>query len=250
MRHPSSVCSTSAPIAFRFFVTALSRSDSFTRNSPASRTSKPAMYGAMAASTGNSSISSAVCAPAITTGLAAPASQGNGAQQLAVLLFHAHHRDAAAHRGQHVEQSRASGIQQHAVDHQVRLGKDRGGAQEKRSRRTVSRNVGFERMQRLTALDGHRASHPVDFGAEGAQRKLSVIARADWFRYRRMALSEQSGKQQRRLDLSAGDRNEILDAMQAGTGDAQRRTATFAGMNLGAHPGQGLDDPAHRPTRE
>ena len=213
MRHPSSVCSTSAPIAFRFFVTALSRSDSFTRNSPASRTSKPAMYGAIAASTGNSSISSAVCAPAITTGFGHARGQGDGAQQFTMLLFHAHHRDAAAHRGQHIEQSRASGIQQHAVDHQVRLGKDRGGAQEKRSRRTVSRNVGFERMQRLTALDGHRASHtgrPLRRRRAGQALRDRVCGLVPSPRY---GLQRAILQRERRLDLGAGDRNQVFDAM-------------------------------------
>src|SRR5208282_2517939 len=70
IRIPSGSSSTSAPIFRRLAATAAMRSDSFTRNSLASRTSRPlSVYGATAASTGISSISAAVSAPAIAAPL-------------------------------------------------------------------------------------------------------------------------------------------------------------------------------------
>src|SRR5664280_1153833 len=105
-------------------------------------------------------------------------------------------------------------------------------------------------MQRLAAFDRHRVSQPVNYCAEGAQRELSMIACADRLRYRCMAFGQQSGEQQRSLDLGTGDWNQILDTVQPGAGNAQRRAAAFGRMNLGAHPGQGLNDSAHRPARE
>src|ERR1039458_8138978 len=77
-----------------------------------------------------------------------------------------------------------------------------------------------------------------------------MIACADRLRYRRMAFGEQSGEQQRGLDLRAGDWDQILDTVQPGAGDAQRGAAAFGRLNLRAHPGQGLNDSAHGPARE
>src|ERR1035441_6363544 len=77
-----------------------------------------------------------------------------------------------------------------------------------------------------------------------------MIACADRLRYRRMAFGEQSGEPQRSLDLGAGDWDQILDTVQPGAGNTQRRTTAFGRMNLGAHPGQGLNDSAHGPARE
>ena len=67
---PSSNSPTSAPMLRRFRTTSAIRSDSFTRSSPASRIVTPvAVYGATAASTGNSSINCADREPRISAPL-------------------------------------------------------------------------------------------------------------------------------------------------------------------------------------
>src|SRR5689334_17770943 len=74
-RSPSSRSSHSAPIARRFFATRAILSDSFTRNSFASRISMPSrVYGPMAASTGSSSIRATDCAPSIVMPVSLPCS--------------------------------------------------------------------------------------------------------------------------------------------------------------------------------
>ena len=87
-------------------------------------------------------------------------------------------------------------------------------------------------MQGLTTFNRHRASQPVNFRPESAEREFSMIASAHGLRYRGMSLGQQSGKQQRGLDLGAGYGHQILDAVQPGARYAQRRAAVFTRMNL------------------
>ena len=79
---PSSNSVSSAPIAFKFLATNAIRSDSFTRNSFASRIVIPSrVYGAIAASTGSSSIICADSAPRSQSPSVHPEQRSPGSSQ-------------------------------------------------------------------------------------------------------------------------------------------------------------------------
>src|SRR6478735_8177009 len=63
----------------------------------------------------------------------------------------------------------------------------------------------------------------------------------------RPPLSKETGKQERRLNLRAGDRRNILDTMQSGPCNRQRsQFSTPAASDDRSHFAQRLDDPPHR----
>ena len=78
----------------------------------------------------------------------------------------------------------------------------------------------------------------------------SLVAADAGFRDERRALGIQPGEQQRRLQLRAGDRQRVTDAVQWFAVNRKRRRATFAGCNLRAHQRQRFGHTAHRPLHQ
>ena len=81
-------------------------------------------------------------------------------------------------------------------------------------------------LQRLTALQGDRPAVALildqNFGAEGPQHPLGVVAALFRLGHGRHALGVQPRQQDGRLDLGRGHRLHIIDARQRAPGQGHR----------------------------
>src|SRR5580658_9728341 len=111
------------------------RSDSFTRNSFASRISTPrSVYGAIAASTGISSINAAV-------------------SELAMEFFQLSDGNAQPHLHEDIEQARPRRIHQQISDGQLRARKERRGTKKERGTGQIAGHSRFNSPQTLSAAN-------------------------------------------------------------------------------------------------
>ena len=170
----------------RFVATDAMRSDSLTRSSLASRTSIPwRVNGAIAASTGISSISAAESAPAMVAPFRGFHRALRRPDQFAVNFFELGDGNTQAHLHQDVEQAGARGIHQKMSGmRNCELG-NRAAAHRKKA--ALERSPGMcasMAMSALAAADAAAAighTFALHLRSEGAQRDFAMIASADGF---------------------------------------------------------------------
>ena len=104
-------------------------------------------------------------------------------------------------------------------------------------------------MEPLAAVDGDPQALDVHTCAERYQGALRMIARGRRFGHRRPALGLEPGQDDGALDLGARRRRRVVDRLQVGTGDGQRRPAVRR-LDARPHAGQRVDHPRHRPLAQ
>ena len=93
----------------------------------------------------------------------------------------------------------------------------------------------------------HRRQGPqlrdLDLGAGRGQQALGVVASRSGLDHPGLPLGEQAGDQHARLDLGAGHRKLVGDAVERRAVDAKRRQAAVAALHRGPHHPQRLGNP-------
>ena len=93
------------------------------------------------------------------------------------------------------------------------------------------------------------AGADIDVGVAQPQQLLGVLPGRHGLADGGLPLGRQAGEQHRPLDLGAGDRQPVVDPLQAAAPDGQRReAATLASIDAGAHLAQRLRHPVHGPA--
>jgi hypothetical protein len=87
-------------------------------------------------------------------------------------------------------------------------------------------------------------------GSEGPQHAFGVVAGGFRLDHLDPALGVQAGQQHGRLHLGRGHRQLVGQAAQVAALQGQRQAALVAAQPGGAHPGQRVQDPAHRPAAQ
>ena len=182
----------------------------------------------MAASTGSSSISCAASAPLISVDPKPLQAERDlhGAHQLGVLLFKIEHGDARSQRGQHVKQRSARGVEAERIEHQISNRERSAAAQRKNAAEEMSPGtaasmacsvcgpaIETESIVRVSVAPKARSASSLWSRVRTASRTVVV------------ACGLQAGQQDAGLDLRAGNRRGVVDGLQRGALDRQRRMA-------------------------
>ena len=166
---------------------------------------------------------------------------------LAALVDDAIHLRPGA--GQHVKQRRPRGIQAQILDRDVRSGEGRRRHGPEGGRRHVAGDLGVHGVQRPAAVHVDGGSRRFDVPAKRRDRQFRMISCRRRFVDGGSSLEVQARQQHRALDLGAGHRRRVLDRMEPAAGDRERRAAVD-GLDAGAHAGERIDDPLHRPPAQ
>jgi hypothetical protein len=173
----------------------------------------------------------------------------NHAHQLAVFIFEIEDADVGAEGGEDVEQRSASGIEAKRVEDEVGAGEERGRAEEKGRGGNVAGDGGFDGVELLAAGNGNRIEGAFEGRAERTERELAMVARADCFADGGGAVRLEASKEQRGLDLSAGDGRGVVDGGEERAVNRDRRAA-FGEFYARAHLRERLADALHGAAAE
>ena len=134
---------------------------------------------------------------------------------------------------------------------EVELGAgDQGGRHDERCRRgEVARNLDLAEREPLGRAHGDARRPDGDVCAGRLQHALGVVAGRGRLDDRRLAVREEPGEQDRRLDLRARDGQRVVDRVERAPGDRHRQVAVRR-LEASAHAAEWLGDPTHRPPRE
>ncbi len=99
-------------------------------------------------------------------------------------------------------------------------------------------------------MDSNRAAIFFDGGAKFFEGQLRVIARPRRFRHAGHAIRKKPREQNSGLYLRAGHRHVVVNGLEPGATDLQRREIIFASADVRAHFAKRADDALHGPLLE
>src|SRR5258708_8261423 len=105
-------------------------------------------------------------------------------------------------------------------------------------------------MELLAAADADFPHSTVNLRAKGLQREFTVITSLNWLLDSGCSIGIKAREKQRRLHLSAGHRQSVVNRLQTPSGHAQRRTSAIGSFDFRAHHFERLNDPCHRTAGE
>ena len=180
----------------------------------------------------------------------------DGADELAVALFDGEDLDAAAERGDDVEQGGAGGVHAERVEDEVGVGEEEGGAEEECGGGDVSGDGGVDGVEALAAGDGEAGGLVEAVGeragegcAEGEQCVLGVVAGEDGFGEAGGAFGLQTGEEDGGLDLGGGDGCGEVDGAERSAVDGDGRVSIYQ-IKFRTHLAEGIADAIHRAEGE
>ena len=227
------------------------RSDSLRRSSAASRiVVSPSAKQAASATSGSSSIASGISAPPTSVPRSGASADADRADRLAAALAHRLDLDLGAHP---LEDRRAGRSGSGCVPTPSRVtslpGTSSAATMKKAAEEKSAGTANSPGSSRFGRPQRDAAAQPGDVGAGGGEHALGVVAAAAAAPDPGLALGEQAGEEQARLDLGARDRQLVARCrVSGGALDLERRQAVLAAAQLGAHRPQRLGDAVDRPA--
>ena len=245
---PSAVGSTLPPRARSAVVTVSIRSDSLRRSSSASRmTVVPSAKQAARATSGSSSIASGISAPPTSVAAQGCGADAKGGDRLAAASVSSSTLDLDAHPLEDRQQAGAGRVDVDPFQFDLASRDENSSSEEEGGRGDIG---GDERARRVR-VDRRAGRRPCSLRESTAAPAalsitLGVVAARRRLDHPRLALCQQAGEEQAGLDLGAGDRHLVGDAVQGRAADLERRQPILASAQVGAHLAQRHRDPVDR----
>jgi hypothetical protein len=175
---------------------------------------------------------------------------GEAGGRLAAALAPRLDLDRRAHPLEHGQQAGPGRVDADLLEHDLAALDEQGGDGEEGGGGDVGGHGDLAGLDPLRGVHGDAALAALDPGAGRRQHPLAVVAGGQRLDDRGRALGEQPGEEQAGLDLGAGDRQLVLDAVQRRAPDLERRQPVLAAGERGAHLAQRHGDPVDRPAAD